>query len=306
MEPAINLFSYTDMTRVMTNFMVKNRLNSLQCEKCGETRKSGLGLVSHAQTCGMSEAEIEASKVACQYCQKRMLFVSMSIHLKTCPELLRQQAAQVESVEEPVKEVEETFETSGRGRRLKAPKKTEIDLRDMYTRKTFTNKVSNRWKNDSNRNLQLMCFSNACKFRTTDYEEMMVHHKSCQKVKLNIYGCKLCREERQTKADMETHLKTHYRAKKDEESDNEPYEDASDASVGSESSESEGESGEVSENEGENSDSDENFDKNDGFGTDRARKRKKAKHFQMTPTDIFWKNQGIPRLIQMSSEFEKL
>lgn len=51
----------------------------LYCEKCGQSKKSVVGFLSHQSQCG---EKIEEVKIQCQFCDRKVLPVSMQTHIK--------------------------------------------------------------------------------------------------------------------------------------------------------------------------------------------------------------------------------
>lgn len=51
---------------------------------CGTTKKSVMGFLSHKGVCQKSTEEVTAMRVKCEYCDRTMMPVSVTMHLKFC------------------------------------------------------------------------------------------------------------------------------------------------------------------------------------------------------------------------------
>uniref|UniRef100_A0A1B0CL86 Uncharacterized protein n=1 Tax=Lutzomyia longipalpis TaxID=7200 RepID=A0A1B0CL86_LUTLO len=106
--------------RIMQTTIKRCRLGFVRCEKCGETRKSGIGLVSHERTCGKTKEDIVNSMVACEYCDRRILPCSLKVHQTNhCKGLkkLQAEAAGEPLPDGPEQEVEPEYSSAGRIKR---------------------------------------------------------------------------------------------------------------------------------------------------------------------------------------------
>lgn len=80
-EPALDLSNKSVVMGIL-NALYKSK-KPLYCEKCGSSKKSVLGYLSHRSTCMKSNEEKEDLKVQCPHCPAKILPVSMSYHLNT-------------------------------------------------------------------------------------------------------------------------------------------------------------------------------------------------------------------------------
>ncbi|XP_052891514.1 uncharacterized protein LOC128299551 [Anopheles moucheti] len=116
-------FDMKDLKAVSTaiaRFMKLNRRAEVACERCGTVKKSGLGMASHMNQCGLSAQELEQSKASCSHCGRKMKAVSLlahqQLHCRVIKEQKRQIALTIPS-EEEIAISKETTTASGRKKR---------------------------------------------------------------------------------------------------------------------------------------------------------------------------------------------
>lgn len=114
----------------MINFMKLNKLTFLKCEKCSETRKSALGIISHQQMCGLTPEQMQDNKVLCEKCNSRVLPVSFNSHITRFCRSLKPTVIQETSDDdkEEISEQPQEFSQSGRAKR-KSVKKAEKSIK---------------------------------------------------------------------------------------------------------------------------------------------------------------------------------
>lgn len=96
----------------MLAFIKEFGLSFVTCEKCGATRKSALGLLTHQEECGLDQEALEKTKISCEYCGSRLKAYCLSIHLQNhCFELKRREREAKELEQE--KNAEEKKEIDG-------------------------------------------------------------------------------------------------------------------------------------------------------------------------------------------------
>lgn len=90
----------------MLAFIKESGLSFVTCEKCGTTRRSALGLLTHQEECGLDQEALEKTKISCEYCGSRLKAYCLSIHLQNhCVELKKRERKAKELEEK--KKVEE-------------------------------------------------------------------------------------------------------------------------------------------------------------------------------------------------------
>uniref|UniRef100_A0A182W975 C2H2-type domain-containing protein n=1 Tax=Anopheles minimus TaxID=112268 RepID=A0A182W975_9DIPT len=97
-------------------FMKLQRRAEVKCERCGTVKKSGLGMASHMNSCGLSEQELEQAKTSCEHCGRKMKAVSLPIHQQQHCRVLKEQQRQIALSKTCVNE-ETTKETTASGRK---------------------------------------------------------------------------------------------------------------------------------------------------------------------------------------------
>lgn len=60
------------------------RKKPLYCDQCTTKKKSVIGFLSHRAVCQKTAAEKQAMKVQCERCDRLVMPVSMSMHMKYC------------------------------------------------------------------------------------------------------------------------------------------------------------------------------------------------------------------------------
>lgn len=129
-EIPIDMENETLIARLIQLCIKKNRLTHVRCEKCGDTRKSGVGLVSHERTCGKSAEDIQEVLVSCEHCSKKILPCSLRTHQLNHCSVLKKLQNPVTAEPEPadISQSEPEFSTSGRIKR-KSTRVAEIKFR---------------------------------------------------------------------------------------------------------------------------------------------------------------------------------
>lgn len=119
-EEKIDLHDHKMILRKMLWYMRTYKQTVLTCPKCKNEKKSALGIISHMESCGLTEEEIENAKVECPHCSVRIRSVSLPIHIAHhCP-ALREQVSIKRNQEKQLNNSEGTeveFNDSGRIKR---------------------------------------------------------------------------------------------------------------------------------------------------------------------------------------------
>lgn len=196
------------ITRVMTQFLKKNKISYLVCAKCGEKKKSSVGYISHMQVCGLSAEELANARVKCEHCGKTYRKVSLPSHIQSFCPVLRLQKQQEEAAlratvkqdrvneDEMATEKESKRGTSRFGRKKKkrvfydgsaSSKPTRIDgfvKKNRITGGTFIG-----WKRALRESNIIRCPTENCTFTTESTEAMHLHYKTCAP----RYRCAFCK-----------------------------------------------------------------------------------------------------------------
>ncbi|XP_055588549.1 uncharacterized protein LOC129740929 [Uranotaenia lowii] len=187
---------------IMIKFMKAFKLHAVTCDRCGVSKKSAMGLISHRATCGLSAEEALKSKVSCQHCNRRLLPVSMATHLLShCPVLKQQQKKgqeENEAEDDPYGEDFEVLNQSGRVKR-KATAKAEQrisklscdDLIRPITKQTVTPGCLSQWKAQMRKAKSAKCVFTTCDFVGCNEAEMRLHHEFCPS-NSEKFECKQC------------------------------------------------------------------------------------------------------------------
>ncbi|XP_058838488.1 titin-like [Topomyia yanbarensis] len=295
-DPELDLLDETTAAQIVTRFKKSNRLSTLKCDKCGVLKKSAVGLVSHRIICGLTAEEIQASKVTCEHCKRKMLAVSLSTHLVGhCPVLKRMKREQtpteaIQSAdEEPAVETAAVVNQRGRTKR-KATTTAEKKIRYLscgnqivsVTKATVTEGCVAVWDGEFRKFKKASCVFKDCDFAGYEEAEMREHHLRCTST-CERFECKNCRYQANNVQQLMKHIKVRH----GNDLVNPLDSSGTEAKISSESSEDDGTSG-VDENEipdigGRMSD--------DESGSEKVKKKPKKRTSKGTPNS---KTVGLP------------
>ncbi|KAL1381256.1 hypothetical protein pipiens_003447 [Culex pipiens pipiens] len=210
-DPELNLTEEATAVQIVTRYMKQHRQLQVNCEKCGVSKKSALGLVSHRVVCGLTPEQIEASKVACENCGRKMMPVSMTSHLNGhCSVLKRiKQERHLEEVQRERREQEEEDAADGQqpdqvnqlGRvKRRATKRAETKIKTMscedliltVTKSICTDGCLGAWKTQLRKANTARCVFPSCDFTGSSEAEMRHHHEFCP-LPCELYECRNCR-----------------------------------------------------------------------------------------------------------------
>lgn len=166
---------------------------------CQKKYKSGLGLLSHVEVCGLGKLE---KMVICIHCKKLVSKVYLNCHLRTCHVLfdknLKERMETLNSVRAGKNIV---LGNSGRVKRasmIKAEEnfKTDEDYFDpdyfikfpVLPRKGLYNK----WKNDLRNKAPAKCYFHNCDFKTENINYMKAHVNGCTAISTLPLSCLKC------------------------------------------------------------------------------------------------------------------
>ncbi|XP_039443604.1 titin-like [Culex pipiens pallens] len=210
-DPELNLTEEATAVQIVTRYMKQHRQLQVICEKCGVSKKSALGLVSHRVVCGLTPEQIEASKVACENCGRKMMPVSMTSHLNGhCSVLKRiKQERHLEEVQRERREQDEEDAADGQqsdrvnqlGRvKRRATKRAETKIKTMscedliltVTKSICTDGCLGAWKTQLRKANTARCVFPSCDFTGSSEAEMRHHHEFCP-LPCELYECRNCR-----------------------------------------------------------------------------------------------------------------
>ncbi|XP_050091290.1 uncharacterized protein LOC126574918 isoform X2 [Anopheles aquasalis] len=183
---------------LLQRFMKRFKLTELTCEKCGDRKKSHMGMASHIGRCGIPQEQLVVAKVRCEHCNRLMLPISMPVHLANHCQVLKTKQRLENSKEQqsPVEEVaplivEQT--ASGRQKRQSvacAEKKIKKIVQETTsaTQQELLISISPGMISPGTRKLwetQIKfkgigkCMYAKCTFTANNEEELESHHGKC-------------------------------------------------------------------------------------------------------------------------------
>ncbi|XP_049821946.1 uncharacterized protein LOC109602047 isoform X2 [Aethina tumida] len=171
----------------------------LFCEKCGVSKKSVIGFLSHRSMCQLSADELEGLKIKCELCDNRVLPVSMVMHLK-CKHKLNPDMTPILTPPPKKNELEDVMETGKRRAHRKALSFIE-NMDDQqplqhthYTFKLLLDEpnVISKLKGEEEDNKKVTCKFKECQIEKPTATEIIDHMKNCDKQPENYYNCKYC------------------------------------------------------------------------------------------------------------------
>ncbi|KAL3282869.1 hypothetical protein HHI36_006028 [Cryptolaemus montrouzieri] len=199
--------------------LVKQILNALYmarklfyCEKCDKAMKSVNGFLSHKSVCGKTT---EAAKVPCNYCNKKMLPVSLPSHIRhyhegpkevNSPKLKKKDTAAVATAKRKAAEkalkVIQHFNLEASGIK-KAFMKYFEDLSFVSS-----NVATTMLQKQILASKKVVCKYPECNFECFSAEDIKQHLKFCMHKPDNGYVCKHCLYVQLTIADIIYHIET--------------------------------------------------------------------------------------------------
>ncbi|XP_058128780.1 uncharacterized protein LOC131271383 [Anopheles coustani] len=229
-EP-IDLKDVKAVGNAIYRFMKTNRRSEVICEKCSQVKKSHLGMASHLRTCGMPKEAIEATKVTCEHCGRKMKAVSFATHQSLHCHVLREQRLKEAAEQAPAQPVlssgpsgDEATQLTASGRKKRrsvkcAEKKIRKLARETIEEpKQLLIKVTNRmiskgllisWLKDMKNTGQTTCRHKGCFFVGTSEEIMRSHSKLCPYAASTapFYECAICQHQEANQMRMYDHVR---------------------------------------------------------------------------------------------------
>uniref|UniRef100_A0A336LS33 CSON001971 protein n=1 Tax=Culicoides sonorensis TaxID=179676 RepID=A0A336LS33_CULSO len=194
LDDPIDLENEKAKLNTMIKFQKDYKITVLKCEKCGDQKKSALGMIGHEMKCGLSKDDLEKAKVNCEHCGTLIMSYCMPIHLKSHCRVLKEKemAERLERLRGTESKDECTeFNDSGRVKR-KAVKKT-----------------IKKWEKMIEEVGHITCsFSSDCPFTSKSIKEATHHRETC---KLAIYQlCALCDFRSNDRTELLEHVKLNH------------------------------------------------------------------------------------------------
>lgn len=182
----------------MTYFFRDNDIKGLNCRMCSRMYRSGLGLFTHLENCG-----VEQKRVECEYCKKSYTKLSLASHIRGCAQRLRAEA----EANNTNNDIEESNELNVMGR-----KKRTSQIRAETKLKTFeeslkafdpmehiklestypTEAQRNRFETDLETLGKCFCPIKLCRFTCENMETMEAHINECKYIPKPGYHCLIC------------------------------------------------------------------------------------------------------------------
>nr|XP_022919148.1 uncharacterized protein LOC111427997 isoform X1 [Onthophagus taurus] len=201
------------VTKLLTQLCKQKKV--LTCELCGAKKKSAVGYISHKQQCQKSIHELDALKVECKICYRRMLPVSLGIHMQlshSAKEAIILGDKQ-EDVLTPRKAAMKAINS------IKKFREKEKDLNQTAISKKFiknfdfttsNDDVMNKFKSDIETHTFTNCIYSDCSFKSETVEDLCKHLNICdKKIEGNIFTCNFCLKTFINRKEVGQHIKTH-------------------------------------------------------------------------------------------------
>ncbi|CRK94797.1 CLUMA_CG008291, isoform A [Clunio marinus] len=135
-EHPLSLDDWHESLRRLMNYFKFYKLESMQCRKCYQEKKSALGHLSHIILCGETQEKINRRMVTCEYCGEKMLPYYTSFHKNKCSGIERVKEEKIEVEVDDDKDgsrqdvTAEAFNSSGRLKR-KSVKRAEKNFKKI-------------------------------------------------------------------------------------------------------------------------------------------------------------------------------
>ncbi|KAK9888369.1 hypothetical protein WA026_000622 [Henosepilachna vigintioctopunctata] len=235
-EPPLDLTNMDLVKQILNSLYLARKL--FYCDKCDKAMKSVNGFLSHKSVCGKT---VEAVRVPCQYCSRKMLPVSLPSHIRHHHEA-------IEGVEPKVKKKSNLSIAVANAKRKAAAKALKViqhfNLEYSGIRSTFTKYFEDLSFISSDISTTMLqkqiiaskrvaCKYPNCNFECVSAEDIKQHLKFCVNRPENGYVCKHCLFVQLTIADIIYHIETVHGViiKEGEDSDSEPVENPPKAKV---------------------------------------------------------------------------
>uniref|UniRef100_A0A182M2Y1 C2H2-type domain-containing protein n=1 Tax=Anopheles culicifacies TaxID=139723 RepID=A0A182M2Y1_9DIPT len=195
------------VSAVIGRFMKLKRRAEVACERCGTVKKSGLGMASHLNTCGLSEQELEQAKATCEHCGRKMKAVSLLVHQQQHCRVLKEQQRAI-ALTTPCEEEITTKETTASGRKKRKSvasaerkiktmaKEINDELCSELVQEIYGRGVSNAimqcWLSHLQQSSEAVCGYVGCPFYGMTSEHMRNEYKDDGVDPKPLYQCSKC------------------------------------------------------------------------------------------------------------------
>ncbi|VEN58130.1 unnamed protein product [Callosobruchus maculatus] len=180
----------------------------LYCYKCDTAKKSVIGYLSHQSQCGVHEND---AKIPCAQCGRKVLPVSMPVHIKMVHETPKINKMMMDQpMEQPVLD----------DKRRAA--KNAMSIITMFSKGNLIGDTSKYYvenpeftedfvkyflQKEANTNKLIKCKFKGCKYTTLDVNIMVAHLISCASKPPKYYTCRKCLETYSTVDELLVHVK---------------------------------------------------------------------------------------------------
>ncbi|XP_073843661.1 uncharacterized protein [Musca autumnalis] len=192
------------------NFFKDTEIKGMPCRMCNRLYRSGLGLLSHVETCGLGYQRAD-----CEYCKRNYSVTSLAIHIRSCPAKLNQmKATETTESDNVVPPEEQVLSVTGRAKRhstIKAESKikqigahlvntadegkSEFNPLDhiRYQAPLAEDSIRAGWSAHIEKFGKACCPLKWCQFSSDKIEELDNHIKSCRFLPKVGYHCTACK-----------------------------------------------------------------------------------------------------------------
>uniref|UniRef100_A0A1B0FPI4 Uncharacterized protein n=1 Tax=Glossina morsitans morsitans TaxID=37546 RepID=A0A1B0FPI4_GLOMM len=212
-EKELNACNRSIVLSQIISYFKETNIKGLCCRMCQKMYRSGLGLLTHIEGCGITQ-----ERVVCEFCKRDYSKLSLNSHLRTCAQRLRLENPNVEENEKkPNLTVEETFSNTGRLKRvstIKAESKLKIigehlgrsgneENNSEFDAKTHVRyhppmdeNYRQKCSDDLNTFGKAFCPKKVCRFNSDNLDELEKHINTCKHITKSGYYCCFCKMRR--------------------------------------------------------------------------------------------------------------
>ncbi|XP_055907206.1 titin isoform X2 [Eupeodes corollae] len=211
--PPLNINSRGSILSFLLEFYKISKVKGLNCRLCNSLRRSALGLLMHLEQCCLTEAEINESRIVCEYCKRNYTKSSYLTHKRSCSDYLKQvlEEAKVENAEVPEgTTADDVLSNTGRLKRKavimaetklkkldEAPEFVPDDLIKHIPSKNIRSikSIKESWIMEINSFGKGFCASKTCRFTATAIDDLIDHYQEevCPYFEKAGYFCVRCK-----------------------------------------------------------------------------------------------------------------
>ncbi|KAI8118447.1 Zinc finger protein 512 [Lucilia cuprina] len=211
-QEILNVGNRSVVLNCILSYLKKTGSKGLACRMCKKEYRSGLGMLTHIESCG-----VQIERVICEYCKRDYAPSTLPIHVRSCYAKIALESPSNDcKLEENVEKHEEVFGNTGRLKRnstIKAENKlkvlgeelekagdttnndkTDIDpkSRIRYVPPLDEENTTKKWTQDIKKLGKAVCPKKRCKFSSNNLKELSDHLKNCKHIRSG-YFCNFCR-----------------------------------------------------------------------------------------------------------------